>query len=87
MKSFDLYDLLNNTSTTIVQARQARDMSQRDLADEANISYPHMADIENDKVDMNIFKSIHNVNLATIIGYRERDGGDVHLFTEHYDES
>lgn len=42
---------------------------------------------ENDKVDMNIFKSIHNVNLATIIGYRERDGGDVHLFTEYYDES
>ena len=42
---------------------------------------------ENEKVDMNIFKSIHNVNLATIIGYRERDGGDVHLFTEHYDES
>ena len=63
MKSFDLYDLLNNTSTAIVQAHQARDMSQRDLADEANISYPHMSDIENDKVDMglDIFKRITTV--------------------------
>ena len=63
MKSFDLYDLLNNTSTAIVQARQARDMSQRDLADEANISSPHMSDIENDKVDMglDIFKRIATV--------------------------
>ena len=63
MKSFDLYDLLNNTSTTIIQARQARDMSQRDLADEANISYPHMSDIENDKVEMglDIFKRIATV--------------------------
>ncbi|MBR6625708.1 MAG: helix-turn-helix transcriptional regulator [Mailhella sp.] len=63
MKSFDLYDLLNNTSTTIIQARQARDMSQRDLADEANISYPHIADIENDKVEMglDIFKRIATV--------------------------
>ena len=60
MNSFDLYELLNNTSTTIVQARQARDMSQRDLADEANISQPHMSDIENDKVEMglDIFKRI-----------------------------
>ena len=55
--------ILNNTSTTIIQARQARDMSQRDLADEANISYPHMSDIENDKVDMglDIFKRIATV--------------------------
>lgn len=42
--------------------------------------------VENDKVDMNIFKSIHNVNLATVVGYRECDGGDVHLFTEKYNE-
>ena len=42
---------------------------------------------ENDKVDMNIFKSIHNVNLATVVGYRDRDGGEVHLFTENYDKS
>ena len=41
---------------------------------------------ENYKVDMNIFKSIHNVNLATVVGYRDRDGGDVHLFTEKYNE-
>ena len=39
---------------------------------------------ENDNVDMNIFKSIHNVNLATVIGYRECDGGELHMFTEGY---
>ena len=63
MKSFDFYDLLKNTSTTITQTRQARDMSQRDLTDEANISYPHMSDIENDKVEMglDIFKRIATV--------------------------
>ena len=63
MKSFDLYDLLNNTSTTIIQARQAKDMTQRNLADETDISYSHMSDIENDKVDMglNVFKRIANV--------------------------
>ena len=63
MKSFDLYDLLNNTSTTIIQARQARNMTQKDLADEANISYTHMSDIENDKVDigLDIFKRIASV--------------------------
>ncbi len=42
---------------------------------------------ENDKVDMNIFRSIHNVNLATVIGYRDCDGGDVHSFTEVYNKS
>ena len=41
---------------------------------------------ENDNVDMNIFKSIHNVNLATIIGYHECDGGELHSFTEDYDK-
>ena len=63
MKSFDLYDLLNNTSTTIIQARQAKDMTQKNLADETDISYSHMSDIENDKVDMglNVFKRIANV--------------------------
>lgn len=40
----------------------------------------------NDNVDMNIFKSIHNVNLATVIGYRECDGGVLHSFTESYGE-
>ena len=41
---------------------------------------------ENDNVDMNIFKSVHNVNLATIIGYRDCDGGELHSFTETYDK-
>lgn len=41
---------------------------------------------ENDNVDMNIFKSIHNVNLATVIGYRECDGGELHSFVENYDK-
>lgn len=69
MKSFDLYDLLNNTSTTIIQARQAKDMTQRNLADETDISYSHMSDIENDKVDMglNVFKRI-----ATVLGLADR---------------
>lgn len=40
---------------------------------------------DNDNVDMNIFRSIHNVNLATIIGYRECDGGELHSFVETYD--
>ena len=63
MKSFDLYDLLSNTSTTIIQVHQAKDMTQRNLADETDISYSHMSDIENDKVDMglNVFKRIANV--------------------------
>ena len=63
MKSFDLYDLLSNTSTTIIQVRQAKYMTQRNLADETDISYSHMSDIENDKVDMglNVFKRIANV--------------------------
>ena len=63
MKSFDLYDLLSNTSTTIIQVRQGKDMTQRNLADETDISYSHMSDIENDKVDMglNVFKRIANV--------------------------
>jgi len=69
MKSFDLYDLLKNTSTTIIQARQAKDMTQRNLADETDISYSHMSDIENDKVDMglNVFKRI-----ATVLGLAKR---------------
>ncbi len=41
---------------------------------------------ENDNVDMNIFKSVHNVNLATIIGYRDCDGGELHSFMESYDK-
>ena len=63
MKSFDFYDLLKNASTTIIQVRQVKDMTQRNLADETDISYSHMSDIENDKVDMglDIFKRIATV--------------------------
>lgn len=35
-------------------------------------------------IDMNIFKSVHNVNLQTIIGYR--DGEKVYSFLEDYDK-
>jgi len=38
----------------------------------------------NPKIDMNIFRSIHNVNLETIIGYR-RDG-EQHSFLDDYDQ-
>lgn len=34
---------------------------------------------------MNIFQSIHNVNLSNVIGYREEDGGEWHSFLERYD--
>lgn len=42
---------------------------------------------DNDNVDMNIFRSIHNINLATVIGYRDCDGGTVHSFTEAYNKN
>lgn len=38
----------------------------------------------NPAVDDNIFRSLHNVNLATIPGWRERDNGEWHSFTEKY---
>ena len=38
----------------------------------------------NPNVDDNIFRSIHNVNLATIPGWRDRDSGTLHSFTEYY---
>jgi tRNA(Ile)-lysidine synthase TilS/MesJ len=37
----------------------------------------------NSNLDINIFTSIHNVNLDTIIGYREN--GERHNFLEYYD--
>lgn len=63
MKSFDLYDLLNNTSSTIIQLRTAKNMSQQNLADKIDISYSYMSEIENDKVDMGlrVFKRIASV--------------------------
>lgn len=39
---------------------------------------------DNEYVDMSIFKSMHNVNLSTIVAYREKDGGDLCSFTEKY---
>lgn len=38
----------------------------------------------NPDVDDNIFRSLHNVNLATIPGWRDRDSGESHSFLENY---
>lgn len=38
-------------------------------------------------IDMNIFRSVHNVNLSTIIGYREDENEPVHTFLDIYDEN
>ncbi len=38
----------------------------------------------NPNVEMSIFKSVHNVNLETIIGYRK--GDETHNFLAHYDK-
>ncbi len=40
----------------------------------------------NPAVDDNIFRSIHNVNLASIVGWRDKDSGDKHSFIEKYDD-
>ncbi len=40
--------------------------------------------LKNPEADDNIFRSIHNVNLATIPGWRDRDNGTVHSFLETY---
>ena len=34
-------------------------------------------------IDMNIFKSVHNVNLETVIGYHK--GSEIHSFLDDYD--
>lgn len=60
--------------------RQSNDGSKRQ---EMKMLIKKLKD-ENDNVDMNIFKSLHNVNLSTVIGYRKSDGDDVHIFTENY---
>ena len=39
---------------------------------------------QNPEADDNIFRSLHNVNLATIPGWRDRDEGDLHSFLELY---
>ena len=39
---------------------------------------------QNPEVDDNIFRSMHNVNLATLAGWRDRDAGERHSFLEFY---
>jgi len=38
----------------------------------------------NPNVDDNIFRSLHNVNLATLPGFRDKDCGELHSFLENY---
>ena len=39
---------------------------------------------EDPEIEQNIFKSVENVNLATVIAYKDKDGTK-HLFTDEYD--
>ncbi len=38
----------------------------------------------NPEADNNIFRSLHNVNMATIPGWRDSDSGEKHSFIENY---
>jgi tRNA(Ile)-lysidine synthase TilS/MesJ len=38
----------------------------------------------NKNADDNIFRSIHNVNMATIPGWRDSDSGEIHSFLEKF---
>ena len=38
----------------------------------------------NKEADDNIFRSLHNVNMATMPGWRDSDSGDTHSFLERY---
>ncbi len=40
--------------------------------------------LKNPDADDNIFRSLHNVNMATIPGWRDSDSGDKHSFIEKY---
>lgn len=40
----------------------------------------------NPNVDDNIFRSLHNVNLSQIVGFREADKGKLHSFLENYNK-
>lgn len=40
----------------------------------------------NPQADDSIFRSLHNVNLATIPGFRDSDSGKLHTFNELYEE-
>lgn len=39
---------------------------------------------QNPEADDNVFRSLHNVNLATLPGWRDRDSGELHSFLEKY---
>ena len=41
--------------------------------------------LKNPDADDNIFRSLHNVNMATIPGFRDSDSGRLHSFLENYD--
>ena len=45
-----------------------------------------IADIkeQNPEADDNIFRSLHNVNMATMPGWRDSDSGNLHSFLEKY---
>lgn len=47
-----------------------------------------IADLRKDyeNIDINLFRSVHNVNLTTIIGYRMTNDDRIHNFLEHYDD-
>ena len=40
--------------------------------------------LQNPEADDNIFRSLHNVNMATIPGFRDSDSGELHSFLEKY---
>lgn len=40
--------------------------------------------LKNPDADDNIFRSLHNVNMATIPGWRDSDSGDKHSFIDEY---
>ena len=40
---------------------------------------------DNKDVDISIFRSMHNVNLATAVGYRMSDDDELHSFLENYE--
>ena len=41
-------------------------------------------ELDNPNADDNIFRSLHNVNMATMPGWRDSDSGDKHSFIEKY---
>jgi len=43
--------------------------------------------LQNPAADDNIFRSLHNVNLATIPAWRDCDSGELHSFLDDYDKN